>query len=59
MLTLISKLKATLSTFITKKVTFNKKKVLNALDTFDITEIKTIITKKPKTLFKKNKKQKN
>lgn len=58
-LKLVNKPKATWLVFATEKVTFNRKKVLNVLDTFNLTQTKTLIIKKPKTPKKKNKKRKN
>lgn len=56
---LVSKFKATKLAFATQKITFNREKMSNILDTFNIIEIKIAIAKKPKTPHKKNKKQKN
>lgn len=53
MLKLVSKSKATWSVFAIQKVTFNRKKVPNILDTSDVTEIGAVITEKPKTSLKK------
>lgn len=59
MLKLVSKPKATQSAFITLKIIFNEKKVLNILDTSNVIETEAAIIEKPKTFSKKNKKQKN
>lgn len=53
MLKLVSKPKAIWSAFAIQKITFNKKKVPNVLNIFNIIEIRTIIIEKPK-IFNNN-----
>lgn len=59
MLKSFSKLKAIWSVFATQEITFNRKKVLNLLDTSNVTKTRVAITEKPKTPAKQNKKGEN
>lgn len=53
MLKLVSKTKAIQLIFITQKITFNREKILNILNSSNIIEIKVIIIEKPKIGKKK------